>query len=198
MEQNGSGNFQFGFEESYGYLAGHFVRDKDAVIAAVLLAEAALYYKEVETRTLDNVLEEISQKYGYFTDDQVSITLKGKEGKEEMDKIMAGLRASEISSLGEILIERIDDYELRIGKRLGNVTQETPETYPLTLPQSNVIRYSFLGGGFVMARPSGTEPKIKFYFSVKQSDTNKLEETLAQVKKDLLNRVSSILGKEIS
>lgn len=194
MEENGTGDFQFGFEESYGYLAGHFVRDKDAVIAAVLLAEAALYYKEVESRTLIDVLEEISQTYGYFADDQVSITLKGKEGKEEMDKIMSGLRLAEITSFGGIPIERIDDYELRMGK---DIVSDPPETYPLTLPQSNVIRYSFQGGGFVMARPSGTEPKIKFYFNIRHTDPDKLQDTLAQVKQDLLDRVQGILGKEI-
>lgn len=198
MEQKGTGDFQFGFEESYGYLAGHFVRDKDAIIAAVLLAEAALYYKEVEARTLVDVLEEISKKYGYFADDQISITLKGKEGKAEMAKIMAELRKSEILSLGENPIERIEDYELSIGKRLQNVTEGNPEIYPLTLPQSNVIRYSFLGGGFVMARPSGTEPKIKFYFSVKESDPNKLEAKLSRVKHEMLSRVNGILGKDIS
>lgn len=194
MEENGTGNFQFGFEESYGYLAGHFVRDKDAVIAAVLLAEATLYYKEVESRTLIDVLEEISQKYGYFADDQVSIALRGKEGKEDMDRIMAGLRATEITSLGELSIVRIDDYELRIGKRFANNAQEI---YPLLLPQSNVLRYSFHGGGFVMARPSGTEPKIKFYFNVKNSDIAELTVTLTKVKKDLLDRVEALLGKEI-
>lgn len=194
MVESGLGNFQFGFEESYGYLAGHFVRDKDAVIAAVLLAEAALYYQEIESRTLIDVLDEIYKKYGYFADDQVSITLKGKEGKEEMDKIMAGLRAAEITSLGEIPIERIDDYELRIGKRLKNGTHDT---YPLTLPQSNVIRYSFEGGGFVMARPSGTEPKIKFYFNVRNPNSSDLQETLNRIKKNLLDRVNAILGEEI-
>lgn len=194
MEESGVGNFQFGFEESYGYLAGHFVRDKDGIIAAVLLAEAALYYKEIEARTLIDVLDDISQKYGHFTDDQVSITLKGKEGKEEMDAIMTGLRAAEISSLGGITIERIDDYELRMGKQL---TDEAPKKYPLLLPQSNVLRYSFHGGGFVMARPSGTEPKIKFYFNVKNSNPTELQETLTGVKKDLLDRVNAILGKEI-
>lgn len=194
MEVNGTGNFQFGFEESYGYLAGHFVRDKDAVIAAVLLAEATLYFKDIEGRTLVEVLDEISQKYGYFVDDQVSITLKGKEGKEEMDSIMAGLRAAEISTIGEIPVEKIDDYELGIGKRF---TSEVLETYPLHLPQSNVLRYSFHEGGFVMARPSGTEPKIKFYFNLKCSDPNALQDTLTRVKNDLLGRVKTILGKEI-
>lgn len=194
LEENGTGNFQFGFEESYGYLAGHFVRDKDAIIAAVLLAEAALYYKEIEARTLIDVLDEISQKYGYFADDQVSITLKGKEGKEEMERIMSGLRAAKITSLGEISIERIDDYELRMGKQLTN---EGQEIYPLLLPQSNVLRYSFHGGGFVMARPSGTEPKIKFYFNVRSPNSTQLPVMLMQVKNDLLNRVKEFLGKEI-
>lgn len=194
MEECGTGNFQFGFEESYGYLAGHFVRDKDAVIAAVLLAEATLYYKEIEGRTLLDVLDEISRRYGYFADDQVSITLKGKEGKEEMDCIMAGLRAAEISTLGGIPIEKIDDYELGVGK---SFTTDGQNTYPLHLPQSNVLRYSFHGGGFVMARPSGTEPKIKFYFNIKCSNPSALQDTLTRVKNDLLERVKVILGKEI-
>jgi phosphoglucomutase len=194
MEVNGSGNFQFGFEESYGYLAGHFVRDKDAIIAAVLLAEATLFYKEIEARTLIDVLDEISKKYGYFVDDQISITLKGKEGKEEMDRIMAGLRAAEILSIGGIPIESIDDYELRVGKRIN---KQTIDTYPLTLPSSNVIRYSFEGGGFVMARPSGTEPKIKFYFNIRTSNSLDLQETLERVKNDVLVRVRAILGKDI-
>ncbi|HHY27562.1 MAG TPA: phospho-sugar mutase, partial [Desulfitobacterium dehalogenans] len=146
METQGNGDFQFGFEESYGYLAGHFVRDKDAVIASLLLAEAALYYQEVEGRSLLQVLEDIYEKYGYFIDDQISITLEGKEGREKMVKMMANLRETDVKFFGGIPIECIDDYELRKGRRMISPLH----SYTLSLPQSNVIRYSFQGGGFVM------------------------------------------------
>lgn len=194
LEDKDLGDFQFGFEESYGYLAGHFVRDKDAVIAAMLVAEAALYFKQVEQLNLLQVLNKIYEKYGYYLEDQTSITLKGIEGKKEMDLIMAGLRRSEIHSFAGIPIERIDDYELRTGKRLNNSSEET---YALTLPQSQVLRYSFVGGGFVMVRPSGTEPKIKFYFSIRGERPDLLQNTLNEVRTDLLALVSQILGKPI-
>ncbi|WP_018307361.1 phospho-sugar mutase [Desulfitobacterium hafniense] len=185
MEVQGSGDFQFGFEESYGYLAGHFVRDKDAVIASLLLAEAALYYQEQEGRSLLEVLEDIYGKYGYFIDDQISITLEGKAGKEQMEKMMVKLRETDVKSFGGIAIACIDDYELRKGRRMI----EPFHSYELALPQSNVIRYSFQGGGFVMARPSGTEPKIKFYFNIRGVDPQQLQATLENVKKDLLELI---------
>ncbi|EHL07152.1 putative phosphoglucomutase [Desulfitobacterium hafniense DP7] len=187
MEVQGSGDFQFGFEESYGYLAGHFVRDKDAVIASLLLAEAALYYQEQEGRSLLEVLEDIYGKYGYFIDDQISITLEGKAGKEQMEKMMVKLRETDVKSFGGIAVACIDDYELRKGRRMI----EPFHSYELALPQSNVIRYSFQGGGFVMARPSGTEPKIKFYFNIRGVDPQQLQATLENVKKDLLELIKN-------
>ncbi|AGA69384.1 phosphomannomutase [Desulfitobacterium dichloroeliminans LMG P-21439] len=186
MEDLGIGDFQFGFEESYGYLAGHFVRDKDAVIASLLLCEAALYYQETEGRSLLEILEEIYRRYGYFVDDQISMTLHGKEGKEKMKRMMTTLRETTVDSFGGLLIERIDDYELRKGKRIIS----PQENYLLSLPQSNVIRYSFQGGGFVMARPSGTEPKIKFYFNIRDANPLELQNTLERVKTDLLKLVA--------
>lgn len=181
MEEEGTGDFQFGFEESCGYLAGHFVRDKDSIIGSLLLAEATLYYREKEGKSLLQVLDEIYEKYGYFDDDQLSITLEGKEGKEQMEQIMANLREHDITSLGGISISHVDDYQAQKGKTLiGDRTE-----YHLNLPQSNVLRYSFAGGGFVMARPSGTEPKIKFYFNLKASSAQEFPELLERVKSDL-------------
>lgn len=181
MEEAGTGDFQFGFEESCGYLAGHFVRDKDSVIGSLLLAEATLYYQEIEGKNLFQVLKEIYEKYGYFDDDQLSLTLKGKEGKEQMERIMANLRAQEITTLGGVPISHVDDYLSQKGKSLmGN-----KEEYPLTLPPSNVLRYSFVGGGFVMARPSGTEPKIKFYFNLKAPSPQEFPVLLDRVKSEL-------------
>ncbi|EGW41589.1 phospho-sugar mutase [Desulfosporosinus sp. OT] len=187
MEEGGWGTFQFGFEESYGYLAGDFVRDKDAVIASILLAEAALYYRQVEGRSLFDVLELIYGKFGYYLDDQESLALRGIQGKEEIARIMNSLRLEEILELGGIPIWKIDDYEQRIGKDTS-----TGQTYPLTLPHSNVLRFSFHGGGFVMVRPSGTEPKIKFYFSVKADTLPEAKDTLHRVKTDVMNRIAQI------
>ncbi|MDP4158682.1 MAG: phospho-sugar mutase [Bacillota bacterium] len=187
MEEGGWGKFQFGFEESYGYLAGDFVRDKDGIIASVLLAEAALYYREVEGLNLLDLLKRIYEEFGYYLDDQESLTLAGIQGKEEMMKIMDSFRREEILKISEIPIINVDDYELRVGKNL-----KTGQTYPLTLPRSNVLRFSFDGGGFVMARPSGTEPKIKFYFSVKAKTLPEAENTLNKVKADVMNRIAKI------
>lgn len=187
MEEGGWGTFQFGFEESYGYLAGDFVRDKDAVIASVILAEAALYYQEVEGLSLFAVLERIYQQFGYYLDDQESLVLEGKQGKEEMALIMDSFRQDEIAELSGIPIVKIDDYERRLGKNLP-----TGETYALQLPRSNVLRYSFAGGGFVMVRPSGTEPKIKFYFSVKADTLTAAKDTLTTVKAEVMKRIVKI------
>ncbi|MFZ3129644.1 MAG: phospho-sugar mutase [Desulfosporosinus sp.] len=187
MEEGGWGTFQFGFEESYGYLAGDFVRDKDAIIASVLLAEAALYYQQVEGRNLFDVLESIYQQFGYYLDDQESLALEGIQGKEEIAKIMDSFRQAEIPELGGTKIEKFDDYEQRIGK-----DSSTGLTYPLTLPRSNVLRFSFQGGGFVMVRPSGTEPKIKFYFSIKSDTLAEAEDTLHKIKADVMCRIARI------
>ena len=191
LEESKRGVFQFGFEESYGYLAGDFVRDKDGVIAAVLLAEAALFYKYTKGLDLTQVLATIYLKFGYYLEDQESIVLKGKSGIKEMAKIMTTLRESEISELGGIPIETVDDYDRGLGKSTSHNT-----TYPLYLPRSNVLRFSFKGGGFVMARPSGTEPKIKFYFSVKGENDSTLKETLEKVKTEMLEIVHKVLAKD--
>lgn len=188
MEEHGNGQFLFGFEESYGYLAGNFVRDKDGVIAAMLVCEAALYYKMTQSKTLWQVLEEIFHLYGYYIEDQKSIALQGKEGKEEMKFIMDTLRSMKIREFAGLPIEKIDDYETGVGNNLS-----TGQTYQLLLPQSNVLRYSFVGGGFVMARPSGTEPKIKFYFSLKGTDQNDVKDKLQGVKTALLTIIDGIL-----
>ncbi|MHB8126901.1 MAG: phospho-sugar mutase [Desulfitobacteriaceae bacterium] len=191
LEESKRGVFQFGFEESYGYLAGDFVRDKDAVIAAVLLAEAALFYKYSKGLDLTQVLDNIYSEFGCYLEDQESIVLKGKSGIEEMAKIMTALRESEFRELGGIPIEKVDDYDRGLGKLKNNNM-----SYPLYLPRSNVLRFSFKGGGFVMARPSGTEPKIKFYFSVKGENQSTLKETLQQVKTELLEIVHKVLTKD--
>lgn len=187
MEEGGWGEFLFGFEESYGYLAGDFVRDKDGIIASVLLAEAALYYREAEGLTLLDILDRIYKEFGYYLEDQESLTLVGIQGKEEIIRIMDTLRQEEIFELGGISIEKVDDYEQKVRRNLI-----TGEKSLLTLPRSNVLRFSFHGGGFVMARPSGTEPKIKFYVSIKAKTLNEAQDRLIKVKTDIMDRVAKI------
>lgn len=185
MEEQGWGTFLFGFEESYGYLAGDFVRDKDGIIAALLVCEAALYYKKMEKKSLIDVLEQIYQQYGYYIEEQISFTFKGKDGKDKIQQIMDQLREEEIHSLGGQAVCTISDYEKRMETDLIH-----HRTYALTLPRSNVLRFSFHGGGFAMARPSGTEPKIKFYFSVKGCDPETAREILNKVKASLIELVN--------
>lgn len=187
MVDEGWGEFLFGFEESYGYLAGDFVRDKDAIIAAALLCEAALYYKTVEGRTLLEVLREINQRFGYYIEEQESLTLKGKLGREQITKIMENLRQSTFAVIGGLPLERVDDYESLQSKHIpsGQISM-------LNLPQANVLRYNFSGGGFLMARPSGTEPKIKFYFSVRSQDSSNVNVIMNQVKKDFMSLVEEV------
>lgn len=154
--------FLFGYEESYGYLIGDFVRDKDAVQAAMIACEMAAYYKSLG-KTLYQVLEEIYKQHGYFIEDLASFTLKGKEGQEKIVGIMDKARKNPFSTIGSIGVSTLKDYSLGIEG----------------LPKSNVLKYFLEDGSWVAIRPSGTEPKIKFYFSAvdKQKDaaTIKLE-----------------------
>ncbi|NMB02783.1 MAG: phospho-sugar mutase, partial [Firmicutes bacterium] len=181
LEEEGTGTYLFGFEESHGYLAGTYARDKDAVQAAALVAEAALYYQEVEGKTLLDVLEEIYQTYGYYLDEQVAMSFPGLEGKEKINRLMANLRALDQNTIGGVPLVSQEDYWSGQGWRV-----EDEQEYPLSLPRSNLLRFSFQGGGYAMARPSGTEPKIRFYFCVRGETQQEARERLAAVKEEFL------------
>lgn len=150
FEQNQEKHYAFGFEESYGCLAGTYARDKDAVAACMLAAEMAAYYK-IKGMTLYDGLISLYEKYGYYKEAVQSITLKGIEGIEKIRGIMENLRIEGPTTLGEYTILSTRDYE----KGIGN------------LPKSNVLYYTLNDGAWVCVRPSGTEPKIKFYIGVK-------------------------------
>lgn len=184
MEEKGRGIFVFGFEESFGYLAGTYARDKDGVGASALLAEAALYYREKEGKTLPEVLEEIHRFCGYYQDEQVAVSLQGKEGKERIARIMDTLRRNKPYYFAGMPLKSIEDFQTQ--KRLL-IKENREET--IDLPQENVLRFSFAGGGFIMARPSGTEPKIRFYFCVKGECPEKLPNIMRSVKEDFLSGV---------
>ncbi|NLI91215.1 MAG: phospho-sugar mutase [Peptococcaceae bacterium] len=189
MEEKGWGTYLFGFEESYGYLAGIYARDKDAVLASALLSEAALYYREKENKTLPAVMEEIFGLYGFYKDDQIAVSLQGKEGKEQIARIMDHLRKANFDNIGEQHIRSIEDY--LISRRY--VPEENREE-PIDLPKENVLRFSFSGGGFVMARPSGTEPKIRFYFCIRGDSSADLDNRMEKVQKDFIGSIQELIG----
>lgn len=159
-EEKRSGHkYVFGAEESFGYMAGDYVRDKDAVSAACLVAEAALLAREQGKSLLDR-LDELFSRHGYFAEDVQNFYFEGAAGQAVIGRIMEGLRKNPPKTLAGRAVERIDDVKLSRSYRGG-------EEVPLVLPQSNVLLYHLAGGGRLAARPSGTEPKIKFYESVR-------------------------------
>ena len=165
--------YLFGFEESHGYLAGDFVRDKDGVIASTLACEMALYYKS-QGKTLFDALDDIYKKYGYFKENTISIEIEGLEGPKKIAKCMEKLRNS--------------NFEEICGKKLLNSYdfKDGIEYRGLVLPKSNVLRFEFEDNYTFMARPSGTEPKIKIYLFVrensKESAEKEMEKFTAEVK----------------
>lgn len=189
-KKSGEFSFLFGYEESYGYLIGDFVRDKDAVQAALVACEAAAYYKAMG-KSLYEVLHEIFAQYGYYKEDLVSITLKGKNGAEQIDKIMEDFRlvSPEKISGKEIII--IEDYLSR--ERIG---KSNAEKSIIALPKSNVLKYILEDGSWFCLRPSGTEPKIKFYFGVNGKSVIESEQKLKGLKQAVMAKVNAILNDE--
>lgn len=162
------GRFIFGFEESYGYLAGTHVRDKDAVVASMLICEMAAHYKSLG-KTLIDRLEELYQKYGYYINDLMEFEFYGSEGMKQMEEIMRGLRAEALDKIGGKKVTQIADY-LSSQKRIVSGEKGcvlSAGTVPINLPKSDVIEYVLEEGGSVIARPSGTEPKLKIYLAAK-------------------------------
>ena len=159
--EKGVPNFLLGYEESYGYLAGTHARDKDAVVAAMLIAEMAAFHK-TQGRTLAEALKTLYDEYGFYLDKVESFSLQGKEGLERIGQIMTEIRSDESFLPG---VEKVADYSKGID----------------SLPVSNVLKFHLAGGSWVVARPSGTEPKIKFYYCIREKDQKKAEETLASL-----------------
>lgn len=160
FEESNSNTYLFGYEESYGCLAGTFVRDKDAVSAVVLICEMAVYYK-LKGMTLYDALISLYEKYGFYKEDVISIELSGKEGQEKIQKDIDILRNSSILEVNGVKIRRIMDYKLSIEKDLIYKCEKKIE-----LPKSNVLRFILEDKSWFVVRPSGTEPKIKIYVSV--------------------------------
>ncbi|EEH97628.2 hypothetical protein CSBG_01254 [Clostridium sp. 7_2_43FAA] len=161
FEVNKDKTYIFGFEESYGYLAGDFVRDKDAVIAAMLIAEMTLFYKE-KGKSLYDGLVELYEKYGYFKETLVSFELKGKEGSEKISKCIDSLRNENLVEVNGVKVVTKYDYKLGTEENISSGDKKE-----IDLPKSNVLKFVLENGAWFVVRPSGTEPKMKAYVAVK-------------------------------
>ena len=161
FETEGKGTYLFGMEESYGCLTGTYARDKDAVVASMTLCEAAAYYK-TKNMTLWDAMIEMYERYGYYKDHVESITLKGIEGLAKIQEIMNTLRADAPKEIGGYAVTAVRDYKEGTIKDV-----KTGEEKPTGLPGSNVLYYELTDDAWVCVRPSGTEPKVKFYLGVK-------------------------------
>lgn len=176
LEEKGEENrYIFGFEESYGYLAGSYVRDKDAVVASMLICEMAAYYKSIG-KTLYEALQDIYSKYGYYICSQVSFTCEGQSGMQRIFDIMQDLRYTERKDISGMQIAKVSDYETSL-----TTFAATGEKQTIDLPKSNVIGFDFEDGSSIIVRPSGTEPKIKMYLSAVGISESKATEKLKEL-----------------
>ncbi len=164
FETKGTGTYLFGLEESYGCLPGTYCRDKDAVAASMVLCEAAAFYK-TQGKTLWDAMVDLYEKYGYYLDDVKSITLKGIEGLEKIQTIMNTLRENTPAQIGAYPVLSARDYKTGIVKNMSDGSEVSTG-----LPSSNVLYYDLPDAAWVCVRPSGTEPKVKFYYGVKAGD----------------------------
>jgi len=181
-----SRQFLVGGEESYGYLVGEHARDKDAVIACAMIAEMTAFYKDKGSSLFDALLD-LYKEHGFYKEELIAITKKGKTGAEEIAQMMADFRANPPKELGGSNIAIVKDYKTSISKNLkdGSETQ-------IDLPQANVLQFVTEDGSIISARPSGTEPKIKFYCSVKGNLIDKAD--YAKVSDELSAKINRILG----
>lgn len=180
--------YVFGYEESYGYLIGDFVRDKDSVQSVLMCAEAAAYYKE-QGKTLYDVLMELYETYGFYREALVNITLKGKEGADKIQAILAEFRDFTPVSVADKNVVFVEDYQESIHTDLIK-----DETKPIDLPKSNVLKYTLEDGSWFVLRPSGTEPKAKVYIGVVADVLEKADTRVSKIKEDVLARVNQIIA----
>ncbi|WP_291632625.1 phospho-sugar mutase [Clostridium sp.] len=185
FKKDNSFEFIFGYEESIGYVAGTFVRDKDAVIASMLLCEAAAYYK-TQGKTLINILDEIYTEFGYYREDLISIVLEGIEGQERISRMMIEYRKDYLKSIGSAKLTKFIDYDIEKSYDVVNGTEE-----PSGIEKSNVLKFYFDDESWYAVRPSGTEPKIKIYMYSKGKTLNAGEEKLKEMKDVIIAKLQS-------
>ncbi len=186
IEEEGDKQFIFGYEESLGYLAGDFVRDKDAVIAAMLIVEMASYYQKIGLNLLQ-VLDNIYKRYGYYIEELKSIELEGAEGEKQINDIMEAFR-DKVPEIKNMDIAKINDYQSR-----KSFDYKSKTTTSIELPPSNVIKIIFSDGSWYVLRPSGTEPKIKIYMSFCGKTKKAAQQKLTLTKSTILQKITSII-----
>lgn len=187
FEKSGKGTYLFGMEESYGCLTGTYARDKDAIVASMTLCEAAAYYK-TKNMTLWDAMLAMYEKYGYYKDDVTAITLKGIEGLAKIQEIMNTLRESAPAEIGGYKVTKVRDY-----KKDTITDVATGAVTPTGLPASNVLYYEMTDDAWVCVRPSGTEPKVKFYLGVKGTSLADADEKSASLSKAVHALIDSML-----
>jgi phosphoglucomutase len=184
-EKEGKENYVLGGEESYGLMIGSKIRDKDAISAVAILCEMCAYEKD-KGRTLFQKLIELYVHYGFYKEHLISITKKGMDGQQQIAAMMEGYRKNPPSKINNSPVVELLDYELRKGKNL-----QTGKEWEINLPKSNVLQFILADGTKISARPSGTEPKIKFYFSV-NAKLDKAE-NYDKVNVDLDSRIKNVI-----
>jgi phosphoglucomutase len=187
-QNEGPKKFIVGGEESYGYLIGDFVRDKDAVSACAMIAETAAWMAD-QGKSLFDLLVEIYQKYGFFKESLISVTRKGKTGADEIQQMMVNYRSSPPEAINNSKVLKIKDYLLGVEKETA-----TGITSSIELPKSNVLQFILEDGSIISVRPSGTEPKIKFYFGVRGhlGSKDQFEETEQRLDKKITGIIASM------
>lgn len=185
LEKNNK-KFIFGYEESIGYVADTFVRDKDGVMSAMFLCEAAAYYKK-QGKSLIDVLNEIYEKHGYYREKQISLVLEGIEGKERIERMMAGYRKDFPKVIGNANLVKYTDY--KVGKSFDLLTNKDSLS---EIPTSNVLKFFLDDESWYAVRPSGTEPKIKLYLYSKGSSLKESDEKIAMMEEVVLGKLNSI------
>ena len=187
FETEGKGTYLFGMEESYGCLTGTYARDKDAVVASMTLCEAAAYYK-TKNMTLWDAMIEMYERYGYYKDHVESITLKGIEGLAKIQEIMNTLRSNAPKEIGGYQVTAVRDYKADTIRDTA-----TGVVKPTGLPSSNVLYYELTDDAWVCVRPSGTEPKVKFYIGVKGISLEDADAKSVDLGKKVLDMIQKML-----
>ncbi|MET3193840.1 phospho-sugar mutase [Bacillus sp. OAE603] len=186
-EQTNEYSFLFGYEESYGYLIKPFVRDKDAIQATILAAEIATYYKS-KGMTLFEGLHSLYEKYGFYLEGLKSLTLKGIEGTEKIQEILTNCRQNPPKQINGLQVVSVEDYKLQ-----ERTILKTGQKEEILLPKSNVLKYHLEDGSWVCLRPSGTEPKIKFYFGIVGENHQDSIQKLNSLEKSFMEKIQILV-----
>ncbi|MER2063526.1 MAG: phospho-sugar mutase, partial [Alkalibacterium sp.] len=173
--------FMYGFEESYGYLVQPFVRDKDAIQALVMVAEMTAYFKEQDFSLFD-AIHQLYHEHGHYVEKTISVKMDGMEGTEKINEIMSSFRSNPPKKFGDIQVSMAEDFKEQ--RRIEGDTEES-----IALPPANVLKYTLADSSWIAIRPSGTEPKIKFYISATDDSGVVVQEKIEAFEADIRSKV---------